>query len=175
MDRETAADARVDRRVDRRASRWRPVKRSEWLVRCAVAFVLLYALVASQTRTDERFPLFGWSLFSDVPQPRGVDYSVRLLELDGERFDPPVYFEDAGIVNQARVVQAVRALRRFGTAAQGDDPNVTAFHADRFQEVYLTEYTSGRYELVRRSFDVRDRYECDCFADEEVIGEFSFG
>jgi hypothetical protein len=41
------------------------LRRSEWLVRAAVVFCVLYAVVAALTRTDERIPFFGWSLFSE--------------------------------------------------------------------------------------------------------------
>jgi len=34
---------------------------------------------------------------------------------------------------------------------------------------------SGRFEVVKRTFDIRDRFDCHCFAKEEVLGEFTFG
>ena len=171
MDRQAAPPSRAPRP----AHRWSPLRRSEWLVRGVVVFCLLYAVLAQQTRTEEKVPFFGWSLFSEVPQPRETNYSVRLLELDGKRFDPPVYFEEAHLVDQARLVQSTRAMQGFGRAAEGTDAATAAFHAQRFKDVYLTKYQTGRYEVVKRTFDIRDRFECECFIEEEVVGEYSFG
>jgi hypothetical protein len=145
------------------------------LVRAAVVFCLLYAIVAALTRTDERFPLFGWSLFSEVPSPDGSDYSVRLVELDGRRLQPPQYYEDAKVVDQARLVQATRAMTALGRAAERDpDGDTVASRAGLFEDVYLNRYESGRFEVVKRTYDIRDRFDCKCFVSESVLGEFNF-
>jgi hypothetical protein len=151
------------------------LKRSEWLVRAVVVFCLLYALVAAVTRTDERFPLFGWSLFSQVPSAHGSDYSVRLVELDGRRLKPPKYYEDAKLVDQGRLVQATRAMTALGRAAERD-PNgdVVTYRAGVFEGVYLNEYKRGRFEVVKRTYDIRDRFDCRCFVSETVLGEYDF-
>jgi hypothetical protein len=152
------------------------LKRSEWLVRAAVVFCLLYAVVAALTRTDERFPLFGWSLFSEVPNPHGSDYSVRLVELDGRRLRPPQYYENAKLVDQGRLVQATRAMTALGRTVERDpDGDAATFRAGAFEGVYLTAFERGRFEVVKRNFDIRDRFDCKCFVSETVLGEFNFG
>ena len=55
------------------------MRRIEWLIRGVLVFCLLYVgMIAVGGRSNERFPIFPWDLFSKVPQPEGRDYSIRI-------------------------------------------------------------------------------------------------
>jgi hypothetical protein len=166
--RTTASRSRTDRAA---------LKRSEWLVRAALVFCALYALVAFQDRHTERFPFFSWTLFSDVPDPKSTDYSVRLLERDGTVLTPPLYYADAKLVDQGQLVQANRQMKGLGRAIEreGADSPGSVYRAAVFEDQFLGKYQSGRFEVVKRTFDIRDRFDCHCFSNEEVLGEFTFG
>jgi hypothetical protein len=144
-------------------------------VRATLAFCLLYALVALPSR-NERFPLFSWNLFSNASNPTGTDYSVRLVEADGLKARLPVYYERSGLQSGGREIQGYTALQRLGQAFdQGQKLRVETLR-NAFESSYLNDLTHVRYELVRRTFNIRDRVDCDsCFTKETVLATYGTG
>jgi hypothetical protein len=138
-------------------------------------FCLLYAVVALST-DEEKFPIFSWDLFSKVPNPTSTDYSVRLIAADGLNTPLPVYYERSGLQSGGEQIQGYTALQRIGRAfGQGQKRQVDTLRKT-FESTYLNELTHLRYELVRRTFNIRDRVDCDsCFTKVTVLGTYGTG
>jgi hypothetical protein len=147
------------------------------VVRVAIAVVVVYLLLLldhGARRADERFPLFNWSLFSQVPGPEKQNFGLRLVEVDGVKLEEPVYYEDAQeFVTTSRSPDAYQLIQGIGKATQQDRPLQAASARETLETRYLQGLTSARYELVNRTYDVLDRFECDCYEEETVMAEFT--
>jgi hypothetical protein len=155
------------------------MRRTERLARAAVGLVVVYCsfLVrdglarAREQPSGETFPFFMWELFSTVPEPHQTDYGLRLVEIDGSAVDG-VYFEESLLPShQASAAQGV--IGRMGAdleAGRTDDLEVARL---LLETRYLYPLSTARYELVKREYDVGDRYDCSCFTSEIVLAEFS--
>lgn len=157
----------------------RTTRRTTLHLLLTTALLLGYSLVllVGGPSGPERFPFFKWSLFSVVPDPVEVDFGIRVVEVGGRPVTPPRYLEVAsGLGLPPHTIDAVTLAQELGEATTdgrtGDADAARALLESRF----LAGPTSVRYELVRRSFDVLERYECpDCFTSEEVLGAFRTG
>jgi len=147
----------------------------EWVVRGTLVFCLLYAVVVLAVH-DEKFPIFSWNLFSNAPNPIGTDYSVRVLAADGLTAPLPVYYERSGLQSGGQEIQGYAALQEIGRAFDNGDRGQANALRRTFESTYLNELTHLRYELVRRTFNIRDRVECDsCFIKATVLGTYGTG
>jgi hypothetical protein len=157
-------------------------RKTDRLVWLAVGILAIYSLVLargsysfSQYRgPSEIFPFFHWELFSRVPEPTQETYGIRFTEMNSAPLDHPVYFEDSILpTHQSSSAHAVIQVIG-GAFERGDDEAV-----DRYRTIlesrYLEPLSGTRYELVRREYDVEQRYECDCYTTEVVLAEFSMG
>ena len=144
----------------------------ERLVRVAIAFCVFYAALPVLAHR-EVIPVFSWSLFSATPDPIRTDHGVRLLELDGRELSPPVYLERSGLVSGGIAAQAREAVQDLSRALEQDDDRLPALVA-YFESTYLGQYSTGRYQVVLRRFDILERGSCDCYLSEQVLAEFDF-
>jgi hypothetical protein len=148
------------------------VRRAEWLVRATVLFCVAYALIGAQDRSHENFPVFAWHLFSQIPEPEKSDYSLRLLETNGRPRTPPVYFEDARLVTGGQAAQAYVAMYQLAVNIRRENAMAAAILRKQIEASYFSEFTSVHYQVVRRTFDIKERRKCDCFLKEEVIADY---
>ena len=159
-------------------ARW-PVRRSTRLVLCVVAVLTVYGTLMAQNglrAPRERFPFFKWELFSRIPPPQRDSYSIRLIEVNGEKLEKPVYFEDAkGIIGRSNSPEGYQTLQQFGRAVERGQFLRSANTKEILESRFMPELTQARYELVQRHFDVLERIECHCFISEKVIGEYQLG
>ncbi len=148
--------------------------RSEWLVRIALVFCLVYGAIAINDRTHEKFPFFTWDLFSQVPAARGGDYDVRLLSANGVKVALPVYFEDSKIKTGAQEIQAFYALQVLGHALRSENQASATTVRKQFEVTYFTGLSNVRYQVVERVYDVRERVDCSkCFSEVRVLGTYT--
>ena len=119
------------------------MRRSEWLVRVAVVFCLLYGVIGAHDRHQDAFPIFSWDLFTRVPNPRKSDYSIRLLETDGVPLKRPMYFEAAGLAKEGRAAQAYIAMQHLGAAVSRDNGMAIAILRSRFEATYLNQFAAS--------------------------------
>lgn len=144
-------------------------RRSRWIVRLAVVFLLSYTLLVAQNRSTERFPFFSWSLFSEVPEPEATDYAIRLLAVEGEPLLQPRYHN----VRDRRAAQERRLSNLFGRALLRGRDDRAADLRDQYETTYLSDWRSVRYQVVRRDYDIRERLECPtCYLSLEVLAEY---
>lgn len=60
----------------------------------SVGFLMRYGKLGREN--DPRlFPFFSWALFSEVVREVEEYHTIRILALEGEKLDPPIYFNDA--------------------------------------------------------------------------------
>jgi hypothetical protein len=151
------------------------MRRSEWLVRAALVFCLLYGAVAVIDRGDEIFPFFAWDLFAKVPASHGRDFSVRLVEAQGLQGTVPVYYEDSHLQRGARQIQGYSALQQLGRSLIRGEARSAALRK-HFEVTYLTGLRRVSYEVVERTYDIRKRVDCrHCFTKVEVLATFRMG
>ena len=151
-------------------------RRIEWVVRAALVFCLLYAVVALPNRRNEKFPIFSWDLFSTAPNPTSTDYSLRLVAADGLTTPVPVYYERSGLQSGGQQIQGYTALQRIGRALDQGHKRQADTLRTAFESTYLNKLTHLRYEVVKRTFNIRDRVDCDsCFIKTTVLGTYGTG
>ena len=111
---------------------------------------------------NEVFPFFAWDLFSVVPNEVD-DYGVRVRELDHQPLSPPRFFEELPDVAQAFSTVDYVIVQQLGAAQQRGD----AVRQGQLQRLLLDNLLGrgkqARLELVRRRFDVLERYRTGHF------------
>jgi len=144
-------------------------------VRAALAFCLLYGAVAVLDRGHEIFPFFAWDLFAKVPASLGGDFSVRFVEAEGLQGTVPVYYEDSHLQSGAREIQGYSALQQLGRSLFRGEARSEALRK-HFEVTYLTGLRRVRYEVVERTYDIRERVDCRrCFTRIKVLATYMMG
>lgn len=140
------------------------------------ALLLVYGaviVVRGPASGHELFPVFKWELFSKVPPREQTSYGVRLLEVDGEVLDEPIYFEKAShLFRSTRSPDVPTLVRRWSQQVAAGNFEESIRSQMVFEARFL-ESRDVRYQLVRRTYDIVERVECGCFLSEEVIFESS--
>ncbi len=140
------------------------------------ALLLVYGAVLvlrGPTSGSELFPVFKWELFSKVPPREQTSYGVRLLEVDGEVLDEPIYFEEAlHLFRSARSPDVPTLVRSWSQHVAAGNFEESVRSQILFEARFL-ESRPVRYQLVRRTYDIVERVDCGCFISEEVIFERS--
>lgn len=145
--------------------------RRRWIVLGLAAYFV--AGTASQKLLpgiDEVFPLFGWSLFSKVPNT-GNRYTVVISRQDGSAVEPPVLFLEApeSIVRGNRYI-ASKLIERIGRAEdEGDRPR-----ANHLRGVFEANYLRGevRYELIHETYDLLEKWTDGTNLERRSLGIF---
>jgi hypothetical protein len=157
----------------------RLTRRVVWL---AIALLVLYtgflvrgSYAFSQDRSaPEIFPFFVWELFSRVPRAEQRSYGLRLTEMNGAPLAEAVYFEDSMLpTHQSSAAHNV--INKIGHAYTSGDEATLERYRTIMETRYLHPLESGSYELVRRTYNVKERYDCDCLISETVVAEFTMG
>jgi len=139
----------------------------------SVVFIAIYALalaVRGPMNGDLLWPFHRWELFSKVPSAERTNYSIRLIEVDGEPVDPPRYFDEAqGYVDQPNSPVATTLMGELGAGIRNGDLKQTVSAQMRLESRFMQGIGTARYEVVLRRFDILERRTCDCFLSEEVV------
>jgi hypothetical protein len=78
--------------------------------------------------------------------------------------------------NGGREIQGYAALQQIGRALDEGQKRQADTLRRTFESTYLSDLTHLRYELVRRTFNIRDRVDCDsCFIGATVLGTYGTG
>ena len=119
----------------------------------------------------EIFPFFSWDLFWVVPSYK-QEYVVHLLEANGETFESPLLFNEAGkYLPQANSINAVTLIQTLGNAIESDDENAEQYRL-QFEALYLSHLTSVTYELAFRKYDPLKLYQEGKIDELNVISTF---
>ena len=148
----------------------------------SVIFALAYPLVSGtvlvrdwNSGVGEIYPVAPWSLFCFVPN-READFAVRLTAVDGRNFDRPPFFEELDAFDEHQKTVARGIIDAMGSlAADGDE--LAAFEEQRrlFERNFLVRIApEERYELVRREYDVLQRWRTRVFQHVELLASLEF-
>jgi hypothetical protein len=146
-----------------------------------IIFSIAYPLVSGGvllSRWDggigEIYPIAPWTLFCFVPN-REIEYAVRLREANGRALGEAEYFENCGSFAESQKTVGVAIVQEMGRWAS--DPNSTEFREQRslFEKSFLLPVARHvRYELVRREFDVLERWRTGRCEKVDVVAKFVF-
>jgi hypothetical protein len=121
--------------------------------------------------SGETLPFFMWELFSTVPENHQSDYGLRLIEMDGSKGDG-VYFEESLLPSHS-ATGAHRIIGRMGAAFEAGRMDDFERQRTILETRYLYPLSTATYELVKREFDVDERYDCECFVSEVTLTEIT--
>ena len=145
--------------------------------RTQILFILLIVVYTAVSYTTKRvqgrefFPFFNWSLFTHVPNEKH-DYGLRILAIEGEPLETPLYFEEAdALFGEAHSIVAYKAIQEYGKAVRVEDEATVAETRPFIESIYL-ESQPVQYELVRRTFLPIIRFQTGEFIKEEMLAQF---
>lgn len=141
------------------------------------ALILLYTAVSYTTtrvRGVELFPFFNWSLFTNVPNEKH-DFGLRLLSVDGEMLNPPLYFEEADVwFAESHSIVAYKTIQGFGNDIRKNN-EMSVAETRPFIESFYLEGKAVEYEVVRRTYHPVERFRSGSFVDETALTQFPSG
>jgi hypothetical protein len=154
--------------------------RRDRVVVIGIAFIVGYLGVVAwhgPERGTEAFPVFDWSLFSEIPEPSISDYSIRITTIDGQELATPLFFEEAKryLPNAYQRSDAYQLIQRLGTAVERSQRGKVRELQAVLDERWLAEVGTAEYEVVRREFDLLERAQCDCYTDVTVLSRGAKG
>lgn len=146
-------------------------RRLAWLV-----LVYCFAGAASQKLVrgvDEIIPLYGWSLFSKVPN-EASRYTLLIHRQRKQIFDPPISFLHAPetIVYGNRYVGR-KVIQRLGRAVEKHQADKVEELRRLLEENYLSERLG--YELVFERYDPIQKWKTGANLEERSLGRFRSG
>lgn len=122
----------------------------------------------------EFFPVFSWSLFTSVVNPR-VDLKIEILRIGEVEFPEPInYFELSEYFDRAKgrsssvLKSAHRVLRRYR-----EDPAAAETDRRVFERAYLGDQRQVEYQFVVLTFDPVARWRTGAVIDRRVMARFS--
>jgi hypothetical protein len=142
-----------------RVTRPRPSPRR--LARLHVWILIAYFFLGTASQKllpseHEIFPLFGWSLFSQVPGPI-TTYRIMIREFDGDPIDPPVPLIEAPqeMVGGDRFI-ARKVIQRLGAAQDAGEVRKVERLRKLLEQSYLRARAS--YVLTVESYQPLERW-----------------
>jgi hypothetical protein len=146
----------------------------------AVVFLAAYAIVAwaggNYSRRGEYFPVFNWSLYTQVSPIRSL-YELYVVQVGDQTFDRPMLYANlAAYFNEKRVrsTNVKKTLQRMALAAQAGDWD----ELERIRFVLENEYLSGRgivrYEIHLTTFRPIERWRHNRLLRDELIARYTY-
>jgi hypothetical protein len=149
-------------------------RRQGWLA-AVLAAQLVGGLAVLPAPGHEVFPVFSWFLFALTPPAERTAPELRVAELGGRKFDPPVRLEtERSLVRAADAPTVVRLAKDMGAALAAGDAAALARARRTLEENFLPGRGPGRYALVEVTHDPVARLRGGA-ARERVAREFSIG
>lgn len=122
--------------------------------------------------TNEIFPVFSWSLFTWIPNDFR-DYALRVIAVDNENLHPTLYFQEAGYwFPETHSMPAYDSIQKLGAAVAANDAKRIEEIRQFLEPIYLGGVKSVRYDVVERSFDPLERWECGEFNTVRSLSSF---
>lgn len=137
-----------------------------------------YAVVQCAGRVTsprgEFFPVFSWSLFTSVVNPRWT-LEIEVLRVGDTEFDQPVNFFELGehfeFARRRSTDVRKSAMRVFSLSRQ--DPAVAESVRRTFEETYLSDKGPVEYQFVALTFDPLVRWRTGETIERHVVARFS--
>ncbi len=152
------------------------MRRHDRIVKGALALCAIYLVVAGISWVvrdrSEVIPFFAWDLFAKVPDPVTTNYGIRLVSVNGTQLAHPLYFEDAGrYLRSSESIEAVVLTQHLGQAIEHHSDSAARLRR-QFQNTYLSDLTDVDFQVVKRTFDQRDRFTCHCYIKQKVLANY---
>lgn len=142
-----------------------------------ICYCLIAFLGGGVSSNYELFPVFNWSLFSDVTDTR-VLCEIEVLSIDGVELDSPTRFYDLRDEFEAarsRDVTVLKLLQRICGAK-------LARREDTFNDLrvvlesgYLRERSNVIYRLVLQTYNPIERWRDGSLISAVVLGQYRTG
>ncbi|HSS49594.1 MAG TPA: hypothetical protein VLX28_11680 [Thermoanaerobaculia bacterium] len=149
-----------------------------WLRGRLALLVLVYFFAGAASQklvpgVDEIIPLYGWSLFSKVPNEESR-YTLLVHRQRTQVFDPPISFLHAPetIVFGNRYVGR-KVIQRLGRAVERHQADKVEELRRLLEENYLSERLG--YELVFERYDPIQKWKTGANLEERSLGRFRSG
>ncbi len=159
----------------KRSHRPTPLRQTQ---RFLILVILVYFFAGTVSQklipgVDEIFPLFGWSLFSKIPN-QSRTYTVWIHEHDGRKLDPPLEFLRApdAVVTGNRYI-ARKLIQRLGRAHEQGDMAAVAGLRQLFEANYL--HGKVTYELRFERYQPLEKWRTGKSQDSRTLGQFVRG
>lgn len=135
------------------------------------AYVLVAVAGNILTRDAEFYPVFSWSLFSNVSDLRAT-VELEIVAMEGEPLpEPKTYYEMKHLFRQAARsnIDVTKSLWQLGDLiANGEE---TQELASAIHRKYLSEAEIVSWRLVRVLFDPIERYRTGAILSRDVVFE----
>lgn len=120
--------------------------------------VLGSAAVRFARPSGEVFPLFSWTLFLRVPN-QITEAGIEIVEVDGETFDPPRMYQEAGDrFRRARDITADKLVHSMARAHHQRDERRLGELRAVFEDRFLGGAPGVHYRLVERAYAPLERW-----------------
>lgn len=140
--------------------------------------LILYPIIALSTiglPQRELFPFFSWELFSYIPADTITSYGIRFSSANSAPLEQPIYFEEAKhLTPHADSVDAFVTIQTLGNAIAQNEPEKITATRHLMQSTYFGDLTAAEYEIVRRRFDLLERWQHNRYLEEEALATFTF-
>lgn len=142
--------------------------------------VIVYVLISCTARATthitsmvEVFPFFAWSLFSKVPNERN-EFAIRIKEFDDETVDPPRFLGSFGPPFGKFSSTGWDILQAWGHAVSSGNEREAEERRKAFELLFLKPKVKNvEYELVKRRYDVLERWESGAVREVKLVAAFS--
>lgn len=147
-----------------------------WLIAATVTVYVLMGYGTQMLGYGELFPFFSWDLFSTIPQAERSDYGLQIVAVNNTPLVEPLYYENAAQwFAQPNSIEAYVLIQSLGNALVSSDPGSTRTVRKQLESIYMGKVVNAEYRIVRRKFDIRQRWLEHRFLSEENLATFSVG
>ena len=145
-------------------------------LRRIIAGILIgYAVIGVTLRLGwekEFFPIFTWDLFSTVPPPITSDFELKIININQQALNPPIYFSQSPqIFSAASSINASDLISKLGGACLTKNTAAQTTIAHDLTTLYLTEASSIKYHVVQRTYNILDFWRDKIVLNEVVVCE----
>ena len=156
-------------------ARKRSVSRLKNTISAGLIAYLVLAVAGNQlSRDGEWFPVFSWSLFSEV-YAHGWATRLEIIAIDGQPLDPPAYYRTLSAVFPNADKAPVSFNKLLSNIAH--DHNAGAPNEDRLRKLkdtYLAQSDSVEWRIVRLVTDPIEHYKTGAIATRYIWLEGAF-
>lgn len=101
-------------------------------------------------------------------------YDLRITEIDGVRFDEPIYFSDAGnILTDQDIVEGKSIINKLGNALYNDNLADVSQYRMELETVYFGNFDTAKYEIIFLTVNPVEKYSLNSFISERILTQFS--
>jgi hypothetical protein len=116
-------------------------------------FIICLVLPENKSNLKEFYPFFAWDLFDYVPNT-GMKYELFVLSYDGQKFDPPLSFNESLLISKRRTgftTQYFNIIQDLGRSAESRNKETFEKNRKKIEELFLpSEYG---YEIKFVTYD----------------------